>query len=96
MIKDNPDLPETDVEDVETNMEKRIRFPLRLPQFQKKLHDAAIRALDHYLAPPSQKEGQSRPASKHDLRGREGLFAGKPRSYRGVVSIFNMRPTHNP
>ncbi|SDS74608.1 hypothetical protein SAMN04490191_2197 [Pseudomonas lini] len=58
MIKDNPDLPETDVEDVETNMENESVSPYACLN-SKKLHDAAIRALDHYLAPPSQKKAKA-------------------------------------
>ncbi|MGF6319622.1 DUF6124 family protein [Pseudomonas frederiksbergensis] len=60
MIKDSPNPPETDVEtdvetDLETNMENESVSPYACLN-SKKLHDAAIRALDHYLAPPSQKK----------------------------------------
>ncbi|WP_445262638.1 DUF6124 family protein [Pseudomonas sp. EL_65y_Pfl2_R96] len=58
MIKDNPNLPETDVEDVETNMETDSVSPYTCLNSQK-LHDAAIRALDHYLAPPSEKKAKA-------------------------------------
>jgi hypothetical protein len=58
MIEDNPNLPETDVEDVETNTETESVSPYACLN-SKKLHDAAIRALDHYLAPPSRKKANA-------------------------------------
>lgn len=61
MIKDSPNPPDTEVKlEVETDPVSPYAF-----LDSKKLHDAAIRALDHYLAPPPEKKAKAerRPSS---------------------------------
>jgi hypothetical protein len=57
MIKDNPNLPETDAETDVKDVGNESVSPYACLN-PKKLHDAAIRALDHYLAPPSEKKAK--------------------------------------
>ncbi|TWC25050.1 MULTISPECIES: DUF6124 family protein [unclassified Pseudomonas] len=61
MIKDSPNPPDTEAElEKETDPVSPYAF-----LDSKKLHDAAIRALDHYLAPPPEKKAKAdrRPSS---------------------------------
>ena len=73
MIKDSPNPPESDVgTDLETNVENESVAPYACLD-SKKLHDTALRALDHYLLSPAEKKGKSQPTSKHDFRHRPNV-----------------------